>query len=260
MTQVRKLATGQDHVLVLMNDNTLYGVGVNSSGALGVSQTNIVTPRLIDTGVTDAYSSQLATAYYLKGNTLYASGSGSNGALMSGSTSSRASFAAVSVGGSTTNVASFAAGYFGNKILTTTGSVYVTGDQYTTGTAGAVISTPTLMAGVPTTSNGINFPEQSTYRSTILLGNGDLTKYYANPRMGRTVGLSSESGPGAYTFVEVLQGVDHSLTTGLAHYAGGTIVINNGYIYQCGLNRCFQSPQGTQDIVTPLTKTTYTLP
>lgn len=259
MANVKKLAVGEDHALLLMNDGTLYGVGNNSYGALGVSTQNITTPRQIDTGVADIFSTQYCTAYYLKGNTLYASGFGGNGALMNGSTSNRASFAAVTVAGGTGNVQAFTAGYLGNKIKSTGGTVYVTGEQYSTG-SDVVLTSPTALASPPSTTTGFSFVDPLTYRDAQLLTNGDKTKYFANPRLGKVVGLASEAGVGAQAFVEVLTGVDHTLTTAVAVYAGGTILINNGNIYQCGLNRCFQSPQGTQNIVSPLTKTNYPLP
>lgn len=259
---IRYVAPGLDHCLIMMETGNLLGVGANFSGSLGFSQQNVTDPVTIRTGVSQAFSSQKYTAYFiLQDGSLYASGRGENGNLMNGSTSDRASFAKVLFSGAAPSIKEFIPGAFGTKTITTAGDVYVTGDDLGIGLNNGVVTSPTKITNLPNSSNGFSLPLQTTLRSSLLLANGDKTRYFGNPRLGRAVGQVSDAAPGAYSLTDILTGIDHSLTTSVTPYGGGTVVVNNGNLYLAGQNRIFQDPRnGNQDIITPLIKSDYKLP
>ena len=96
---VTQVSAGCDHSLFIRNDGTLWGMGNNNFGELGLGDTSQrLSPVLIDSNVTQVSAGHDHTLYLDRNNTLYAMGANGVGQLGLGDTFSRTSPTFVTTG------------------------------------------------------------------------------------------------------------------------------------------------------------------
>ena len=122
---VKKVACGQDHTIVLKNDGTVWGIGYNLEGELGTSDTEnkytFVNTNM--TNVKDIVCGYWYTFVLTNNNEVYATGYNNKGQLGLGDTTDRHSFTKVNI----SDVSQIACGFNNTYILKTNGGVYATG-------------------------------------------------------------------------------------------------------------------------------------
>jgi alpha-tubulin suppressor-like RCC1 family protein len=122
---VKKVACGVQHTIVLKNDGTVWGVGYNLEGELGLGNTE-TKYSFVNTGLSNI--KDIACGYWYSfavtnNNEVYATGYNNKGQLGLGDTTDRHSFTKVNIN----EVYQVACGYNSTYILKTNGSVWVTG-------------------------------------------------------------------------------------------------------------------------------------
>ena len=125
INNVKKVACGQDHTIVLKNDGTVWGIGYNLEGELGTSDTEnkytFVNTNM--TNVKDIVCGYWYTFVLTNNNEVYATGYNNKGQLGLGDTTDRHSFTKVNI----SDVSQIACGFNNTYILKTNGGVYATG-------------------------------------------------------------------------------------------------------------------------------------
>lgn len=89
-SNVKNISGGGYHLLYVKNDDTLWGVGYNGQGQLGIgNETDQSSPVQIDTNVSRAFAGGYHTAYIKNDNTLWTVGANWDGQLGVGDTNDR---------------------------------------------------------------------------------------------------------------------------------------------------------------------------
>ena len=125
INNVKKVACGAQHTIALKNDGTVWGIGYNLEGELGLGNTE-TKYSFVDTGLSNI--KDIACGYWYSfaitnSNEVYATGYNNKGQLGLGDTTDRYSFTKVDIN----EVYQIACGYNSTYILKTNGSVWVTG-------------------------------------------------------------------------------------------------------------------------------------
>ncbi|AEC02726.1 fimbrillin family protein [Parasphaerochaeta coccoides] len=128
MTDVATVSAGWAHTMILKKDGTLWAIGKNEQGQLGVSdKINRSTPAQVSSNVASVSAGESYTMILKKDGTLWATGSNDSGRLGVGDNNDRSSPMQVSSMGS--DVAAVSAG-FHTMILKKNGTLWATGYNF----------------------------------------------------------------------------------------------------------------------------------
>lgn len=229
------------NAMFLLNDGTLWMSGTNENGAAGVDTVNITTPIQVATNVR-SIAMATSTAYYVTNdNKLFCAGDNTYNQLGDGTTTTRKSFAELSITAGVSGVVQgIAAGLTGAHILGADGYIYAVG-AYIYGNGGSRYTTPTLVT-LPASSNYYNVTKASLSNTAANATNGDRTIYYARSSFGNYVGLpSSSSGE----FVPFATEFDHTKTTQFIMMFNSSWILNDGKLYHAGARTITDSATST---------------
>jgi alpha-tubulin suppressor-like RCC1 family protein len=145
------VSCGQNHALILMDDGSLYGVGSNSQGQLGLGSTSSVgTPTLLLTDVASMVAEDRLSFVLKNDGTLWACGYGANYRFGSASTSNVTTF--IQIASSLGAIKAFSVSDSMAFAVTASGALYATGLN-TSGAAGlGSVASVTTWTAVPTSS------------------------------------------------------------------------------------------------------------
>jgi alpha-tubulin suppressor-like RCC1 family protein/P pilus assembly chaperone PapD len=123
-TGVASVATGQEHTLFVKTDGSLWGMGKNSYGEIGVGNQNYLPAAAVQVaiGVASVSTGAHHTLFVKTDGSLWAMGNNAEGELGDGTTTLRATPVPVAVG-----VASVASGYGHTLFVKTDGSLWAMG-------------------------------------------------------------------------------------------------------------------------------------
>jgi alpha-tubulin suppressor-like RCC1 family protein len=155
---VSVVSAGQEHTVFVKTNGSLWGMGNNSQGQLGIATLTSAVPVPIATGVTTVATGLSHTLFVKTDGTLWAMGNNRFGQLGDGSTTTRSTPVLVAAG-----VVAVSAGYYHSLFIKTDGSLWAMGYNYagqlgdggTSSSPGADHATPIQVAtGVTAVSAG----------------------------------------------------------------------------------------------------------
>ena len=222
-----------DHSLILKNDGTLWGCGLNTSGQLGLEDTNSKTTFTQAIANTDdiksVYCGYCHTIILKNDGTLWGCGANSSGQLGLGDTNYRNTFTEITT--NTNNIKSVCCGRDCTFILKNDGTLWSCGDntygQLGLGDGG----NRTTFNQVTTNTDDTKSVSCGDYHTLILKNDGTLWSCGAN-NVGQ-LGLGDTTD--RTTFTEIITNVDDikQVCCGANH----TIILkNDGTLWGCGNN------------------------
>lgn len=241
LSKLQDVNMSNQNAMWLLNDGTLYMTGTNESGAAGVDTANITTPIQVATNVR-SIAMATSTAYYVTNdNKLFCAGDNTYNQLGDGTTTTRKSFAELSITAGVSGVVQgIAAGLTGAHILGADGYIYAVG-AYIYGNGGSRYTTPTLVT-LPASPNYYNVTKASLSNTAANATNGDRTTYYARSSFGNYVGLPNSSSGDYVTFATEF---DHTKTNQFIMMYNSSWILNSGKLYHAGARTITDSATST---------------
>ena len=223
-----------DHSLILKNDGTLWGCGLNTSGQLGLEDTNnktTFTQAIANTDdIKSVYCGYCHTIILKNDGTLWGCGANSSGQLGLGDTNYRNTFTEITT--NTNNIKSVCCGRDCTFILKNDGTLWSCGHN-TYGQLGLGNKTNrTTFTQVTTNTNDIKEIYCGAFYALILKNNGTLWGSGKNDY--GEMGLGSISGTA--TFTQITTNTDDIKQVYCIGASHNFILKNDGTLWSCGYN------------------------
>ena len=230
VNNIKSVYCGNNHTIILKNDDTLWGSGYNRLGHLGLGDTtnrNIFTK--IATDIKSAYCGSEYTVALKNDGTLWACGYNNYGQLGLGDTNNRTVLTRITT--NTNDIKSVHCGDSHTLILKNDGTLWTCGDNQYGQLGLGDTSNRAIFTQITTNINDIKSVYCGGNYTSILKNNGAL--YVCGANVYGQLGLGDTTN--RKTLIQVTTNADDikSIYCGYNHNA---ILKNDGTLYICGLN------------------------
>ena len=226
-----KLSSGSSHIMAIKSNGTLWCVGKNNRGQLGLgddTDRTVITQVGSESNWTDISCGSSFTLALKRDDTLWATGLNTYGQLGLGDTDQRTTFVQI---GALTTWSKIAAGFYHSMAVKTDGTLWCTG-RNTAGQLGLgdvdqrlTFTSVSSIANINKLTSGVNF-------SLVILDSGEL--YGAGSTNDGQLGLNT-SGPINNTFTQESHNYTNWIDVSAGYYH--TIAIRaTGQCYGAGCN------------------------